>query len=151
MLRKKDPKNNSVPNIAELRAACKCFKCREPWVLGHAKTCKAKQVYFFVILVENAEGQEEVAVVDDNPTSEEGEYHDAQPHLVLNICMHALCGTLPDSNTFSLKVQIGKKTASALVDTRSDVSFINAKFAGKSKCQAIEFKHTQEQIPNTNH
>jgi hypothetical protein len=46
MLSKKDPKDNSVPNIAELRAACKCFKCREPWVLGHAKTCKPKQVYF---------------------------------------------------------------------------------------------------------
>jgi hypothetical protein len=28
--------------------------------------------FIFVILVENAEGQEDVAVVDDNPTSEEG-------------------------------------------------------------------------------
>jgi hypothetical protein len=65
--------------------------------------------FIFVILVENAEGQEDVAVVDDNPTSEEGEYHDAQPHLVLNIFMHALCGTLPNSNTFSLKSKLERR------------------------------------------
>jgi hypothetical protein len=39
-------------------------------VPGHSKICKAKQVYS-VILVENAEGNEEVAVIEDvDPTVE---------------------------------------------------------------------------------
>jgi len=63
-------KDQIAPNIAELRAARKCFKCRKPWVPGHNKVCKGKQA-FAVILVENAEGQEEVAVVNDETTSEE--------------------------------------------------------------------------------
>jgi len=35
----KEQTNNT---IADLRAAGKCFKCREPWVPGHAKVCKGK-------------------------------------------------------------------------------------------------------------
>jgi hypothetical protein len=63
---KPEVKEKQLPTqtLAELKAACKCFKCREPWVPGHSKICKAKQIYS-VIIVENAEGQEEAAVVED--------------------------------------------------------------------------------------
>ena len=49
-------KETTTPSMAKLRAAGKCFKCREPWVLGHTKVCKGKKVYS-VILVENEQGQ----------------------------------------------------------------------------------------------
>jgi hypothetical protein len=46
----KDDKEKDKPipaqTLAELKAAGKYFKCREPWVLGHSKLCKAKQVFY---------------------------------------------------------------------------------------------------------
>ena len=124
-------KDQIAPNIAELRAAGKCFKCREPWVPGHNKVCKGKQA-FAVILVENAEGQEEVAVVNDETTSEEAEFHDAEATPQVQISMHALTGVSTQANAFTLKIHIGNKVAIALVDSVSDVSFINDKFAIKT-------------------
>jgi hypothetical protein len=43
--------------------------------------------------------------------------------------MHALQGTPSKASTFTLKLHFGNKTAIALVDSGSDASFINAKFA----------------------
>jgi len=124
-------KDQIAPNIAELRAVGKCFKCREPWVPGHNKVCKGKQA-FAVILVENAEGQEEVAVVNDETTSEGAEFHDAEATPQVQISMHALTGVSTQANAFTLKIHIGNKVAIALVDSGSDVSFINDKFAIKT-------------------
>jgi hypothetical protein len=64
------------PSVAELKAAGKCFKCREPWVPDHTKICKGKLLYS-VILVENEEGKEEVEVIEDAEQSEDFEFHDA--------------------------------------------------------------------------
>src|SRR6185503_14777330 len=83
-------KKQAQPTIADLRAAGKCFKCREPWIPGHTKVCKGKQ-NFYMILVENADGKEEVAVVDDTTQSEDGEYFDAATIPVAQVSMHALC------------------------------------------------------------
>lgn len=99
---KEKEKETNNQTIAELRAAGKCFKCREPWVPGHTKVCKGKQL-LAVILVENAEGQEEVAVVEDGNSSEEAEFHDAQQMATLQISMHALCGTPSQASTFTLR------------------------------------------------
>jgi hypothetical protein len=117
--------------MAELRAAGKCFKCREPWVPGHTKVCKGKQVYS-VILIENDEGKEEVAVVEDAEHQEESEFHDAETIPTVNISMHALTGLPSSASTFALKLTLGKCTAIALVDSGSDESFINTKFALKA-------------------
>lgn len=152
---KEKPKETATQTIAELKAAGKCFKCREPWVPGHAKICKGEQLYS-VILVENAEGREEVAVVEDGSSSEEAEFHDAQQLNTIQISMHALSGTPTKNNTFTLKLKIGSLTAIALIDSGSDASFINAKFAVKSKCSILEFESVrvaaangQEMISNT--
>jgi len=80
-----------------LRAAGKCFNCREPWVPGHTKVCKGKQVYS-IILMPNAEEKEEVAVVEDGENSEEAEFQDAET-TPLNISLHALYGTTPTTST----------------------------------------------------
>jgi hypothetical protein len=128
-----------VQNIAELRAAGKCFKCREQWSPGHAKVYKGKQMYY-VIVMENSSGQEEVAVVEDTTLSEDGEFQDAQQSPIHQISMHALCGTASMASTFTLKFHIGNKIATALVDTGSDISFMSAKFAVKSKC-AVQNVH----------
>jgi hypothetical protein len=63
-------------NIVELRVAGKCFKCREPWVPGHTKVCKGKQVYS-IIVMSSAEGKEQLGVAE-GVHSEEGEYFDAE-------------------------------------------------------------------------
>lgn len=120
------------PNIAELRAAGKCFKCREPWVPGHTKVCKAKQMYL-VIVMENAEGKEEIGVILDNEEEAEPEYFDAEHIPVMQLSNNALLGTVHPTNTFTLQVQLGKHVATALVDTGSDASFVNAKFAIRAK------------------
>ncbi|RLN10016.1 retrotransposon protein, putative, unclassified [Panicum miliaceum] len=127
-------KDTTGPSIAELRAAGKCFKCREPWVPGHTKVCKGKQLYS-VILVQNAEGQEEVAVVEDAEQSDDAEFHDAEAIPTLNISMHALTGIPSMASTFALKLRIGTSIAVALVDSGSDESFMNAKFAVNSNCK----------------
>jgi hypothetical protein len=127
----KDPPAN---NIAELKAAGKCFECRELWSPGHAKVCKAKQT-FSMILVENSKGKEEIAVVDDSTQSEDGEYFDAQPASVVQVSLHALCGTMPLAHPFTLKLHIGNSSAIALVDSGSDISFISAKFATRNNCK----------------
>lgn len=152
---KDKPKDPINQNIAELKAAGKCFKCREPWVPGHAKICKGRQIYS-VILVENAEGKEEVVVVEDGTSSDEAEFHDAQQLPTVQISMHALHGAPSHTSTFTLKLQIGSLTAIALVDSGNDVSFINAKFAVKSKCNisetdavTVEAANGQEMLSNT--
>lgn len=66
---KEKDKETASQSIAELKAAGKCFKCREPWVPGHAKVCKGKQMYV-VILVENSDDKE-VAIVEDVNSSKE--------------------------------------------------------------------------------
>jgi len=110
----KDAKDKEPPpvTIADLRAAGKCFKCREPWVPGHAKVCKGKQVYS-VIVVENEEGKEEVAVISYDTTSEDAEFHDAEPTPKVQISMHALTGISTQANTFTLKLHIGNHVAIA--------------------------------------
>jgi hypothetical protein len=97
-----DPKD--ADSIAELRAAGKCFKCREPWIPGHTKVCKGKQV-FSVILMETAEGKQELGVVQDGHTEEaEAEYFDAEQIPVMQLSLHALLGTAHPTNTFTLQV-----------------------------------------------
>ena len=49
--------------------------------------------------------------------------------------MHALCGSASNANVFTLKLHFGKYSATTLVDTGSDISFINAKFATRNKMQ----------------
>jgi len=57
-----------------------------------------------MILVENAEGKEEVAVVDDSTQSEDGEYYDAKTVPVAQVSMHALCGSTTSATVFTLKL-----------------------------------------------
>ena len=61
-----------------------------------------------MILVENAEGKEEVVVVEDSTPSEEGEYFDAQPNPAVQVSLNA-----------------------QWIDSGSDISFIIAKFVVK--------------------
>jgi len=140
-------KDQSSPNIAELRAAGKCFKCREPWIPGHAKVCKAKQVYSLLVM-ENVEGHEEFAVVEDSTPSEPEEFHDAEPTPVQHLSMHALTGSFTAASTFTLKLQFGKHIATALVDTGSDISFMQAKFAIKSKCHISSVEKIKVAVAN---
>lgn len=53
----------------------------------------------------------------------------------LRISLHALHGTTSPVSTFTIQVKIGSTVAIALVDSGSDISFINAKFAVKAKCK----------------
>ena len=85
--------------------------------------------------MENEEGKEEVAVIEDAELSEDPEFHDAETVPTVNISMHALTGLPSAASTFALKIHIGKYTAVALVDSGSDESFINAKFAVKTNCK----------------
>jgi hypothetical protein len=83
--------------------------------------------------MENNEGKEEAVVVEDGAESE-GEFQDAEQAPTLQISMHALGYTSTASTTFTLKIQISLLTATALVNSGRDASFINAKFAMKAQC-----------------
>lgn len=72
--------------------------------------------------------------MEDGNSLEEAGFHDAQQLATIQISMHALTGNTSQAHTFTLKLKIGNSTAIALVDSGSDVSFINAKFAVKSNC-----------------
>jgi hypothetical protein len=119
-------------NIVELRAAGKCVKCREPWVPGHTKVCKAKQAYS-VIVMSTPDGKEELGVVEDVAAEDEAAFYDAEQVPVMQISTHALLGTAHPTNTFTLQVCIGQHLATTLIDTGSDATFISAKFAVKTK------------------
>jgi hypothetical protein len=84
--------------------------------------------------VENAEGQEEVVVVQDDTNSEEGEFEDAEAMPTVQVSMHALVGIPSMAHTFTLKLQMGNQVATTLVDSGSDISFISDRFAVKAKC-----------------
>lgn len=77
------------------------------------------------------DGKEEMALVEDGETSDEGEYQDAEQIPTVQISMHALAGISSQARTFTLRLQLGSVFATALVDSGSDVSFVNAKFALK--------------------
>lgn len=99
----------------------------------------AYQMYS-VILVQNEEGKDEVAVVEDGDVSKEEVFHDTEQTPKLQISMHALMGTPSQATTFTLKLKVGNRTTTALVDTGSDASFMNAKFAIKANCQLIQWR-----------
>jgi hypothetical protein len=128
--KKPEVKVPSAPSLAELRATGKCFKCREPWVPGHTKVCKGKQLYS-VILMENDEGQE-VAVIEDSAETDAKVIEDVPQIPVMQVSIHAVNETSHSTNTFVLKLQLGKHWATALVDIGSDASFVSAKFAVKA-------------------
>lgn len=136
-VRDKEVKDQANTSIADLRAAGKCFKCKEPWIPGHAKICKGNQ-NFSVILVPDEDGQENIQLVEHNEEQETKTFQDASDQQIhtLKVSIHALQGTSSLATTFTLKVKVGKIIATTLVDTGSDASFINAKFAVKAKCQA---------------
>ncbi|WVZ49773.1 hypothetical protein U9M48_001102, partial [Paspalum notatum var. saurae] len=130
------PKAPEQPSIQELRATGKCFKCREPWTPSHSKICQGKQLYS-VILVPNDQGQKEVAVIEDSDQNGQECFQDApeEPQIhTIHISQHAIQGTLSGASTFILKINMGSKMATALVDTGSDTSFITPKFALKANC-----------------
>jgi len=60
-----------------------------------------------MILVKNADGKEEVVVVEDSTPSEDGEFFDAQPSPVAQVSLNALCGGTSSATTFTLKFQFG--------------------------------------------
>jgi hypothetical protein len=128
--------------LAELKAAGKCFKCREPWTPGHSKICKAKQIYS-VILIENAEGSEEIIVVEDRDSAEATAPQEHDPLKVCKLSVQALNGTLPKVGTFTLKLKINGHTAIALVDSGSDATFINPKFAIRAICLISDVETVQ--------
>jgi hypothetical protein len=84
-------------------------------------------------VLQNDEGKEEIGVIEDGTLSEEAEFFDAEQVPIMQLSINALLSTSHITNTFTLQVKIGKHTATSLVDTGSDTSFINAKFALKTK------------------
>lgn len=98
--------------------------------------------------MENVEGHEEIAVVEDSTPSEPEEFHDAEPTPVQHLSMHALTGSFTAASTFTLKLQFGKHIATALVDTGSDISFMQAKFAIKSKCHISSVEKIKVAVAN---
>lgn len=111
--------------IQELQEQGKCFKCREPWIPGHAKVCKGKK-WFSLLVVNDEEDKETDQIIDDK-------YEKEQPEdKPLQLSTHALQGIDTKAQTFVLLVHVGDQIATALVDTGSDASFINAKFAVKA-------------------
>lgn len=81
----------------------------------------------------NDQGEEEVTVVEEIETAED--LPDANSIPTVQISMHALsgCSSFP-ATTFTPKLHFGAHTAITLVDSGSDISFINAKFAIKAQC-----------------
>ena len=62
--------------------------------------------------------------------------------------MHALCDSTPSATVFTLKLQFGKIKVVAMIDTSSDISFINAKFATKHKFQISATTPLQVAVAN---
>ena len=115
-------KEQQANNIVELRTAGKCFKCKEPWIPGHAKISKGKQL-FSVIVIQDEDGQEKVQIVDEIEDKETETFQDAVEKQIhsLKVSMHASQGTSL-ATTFTLRVKMGNAAATALVDTGSDAS-----------------------------
>lgn len=84
-----------------------------------------------MVLLTDEEGQDKVTLIDDNDVTPE-EPVDTQLH-TLRISLHTLYGTASSISTFTLQVQIDTRTATALVDLGSNISFIDLKFAVKAK------------------
>lgn len=123
----KQEKAATEPTIQELREQGKCFKWKEPWVAGHYKVCKGKKS-FSLLVVNKEDGCETYQVID-----EDSEEESMEP--TLKVSMHAMQGLPPVAHTFTLIAQIGDTMATALIDSGSDVSFINSKYAIKAKCK----------------
>lgn len=139
-------KDNVQNNIVELKATGKCFKCKELWVPGHAKVCKGKQ--FFLVVTVEKNRQEEMSIVEDENTTDQGEYHDAKPVPTLQISMHALTSISSQEKTFTLRLKFGNTYDTALVDSGSDVSFINTKFAMRSNLPISQIEEVKVAAAN---
>jgi hypothetical protein len=83
--------------------------------------------------MENSDGKEEIGVVEVTGGKDEGEFFDVEQILVKQLSLNALLGIAHPTNTFTSQVQLGKRVATALVDTGNDASFITSKLAVKAK------------------
>ena len=92
--------------------------------------------------------KEELAVIEGTDDAENSKFHDAEVVPTLNISRHALTSISSMASTFTLRLKVDRHTALALVDSGSDASFTNAKFALKSKCNIISVPTTK--VPAAN-
>lgn len=93
--------------------------------------------------------KEEMTLIEDDAHRDDGEYHDAESIPTVKLSMHALTGTSSLARTFTLTVKIGTTSAIALVDSGSDVSFINAKFALKNNLSISQIEPVKVAAANS--
>jgi hypothetical protein len=117
---KKNDKQEEKSKTASRWAKGKCFKCQEPWIPGHNKTCKFRnQVHLISIQDDNFSDEDNT----DRVSSDEATLATEDPEL--QISMHAISGTSSHAKTFPLFLHIGTHKMVALVDTGSTTSFID--------------------------
>jgi hypothetical protein len=98
----------------------KCFKCQEPWVLGHNRVYKFRnQVHLIAIQDEDTSNREVEPQTDQGNTQEDD--LDQQ----LQISMHAISSTVSAAKTFPLFVTIGTMKLVALIDSGSSTRFMD--------------------------
>jgi hypothetical protein len=96
----------------------KCFKCQEPWQLGHNKICKFKnQVHLIAIEDEESLAQDVIDIADTMEDQTE------QPEL--QISLHALSVTCSKAHTFPLFVLMEDTRLLALIGSGSTSTFID--------------------------
>jgi hypothetical protein len=121
----------------------KCFKCQEPWIPGHNKTCKFRnQVHLISIQDDNSSDEDNT----DRVSTDEATPATEDPKL--QISMHSISGTSSHAKAFPLFLHFGTHKMVALVDTSNTASFIDP--SSIEKVDIIVTNHDPVQVTIAN-
>lgn len=136
--------------IQQAREKGICYKCKEPWFLGHKQVCKMSQKAQIQALQElNSDKPEVIYIIDaeEEMSETEEELDDKQQ---LKISMHAASGLPEEStkHTFTLQVKVGQTMGLALVDSGSTTTFMSPQAAQQAGCTITPLKRVQVTVAN---
>jgi hypothetical protein len=123
----------------------KCFKCQEPWVLGHTRVCKYRTQLHLIAVEEDLHSDielEENMVADTTPIEDEGPK--------LQISMHAMLGTSSETKTFPMSVTIGNAKLVALIDSGNTTIFMDISVIVQTNLPVINHKIVKVIVANGN-
>jgi hypothetical protein len=141
----KTDKQGDKPKSATRWDKGKCFKCQEPWILGHNKVCKFRNRVHLISIQDGGSSDDENT---ERVTTEEAAPAANDPEL--QISMHAISSTSSHAKTFPLFLHFGTYKMVDLVDTGSTASFIDPAVIEKTDIQIANHELVQVVVANGN-
>lgn len=125
-----------------------CYKCKEPWFLGHKKVCKLAHQAQIHALQEACPEDAELVYYTKIPEDSEQPPPVEPEDTPLQISMHAHMGVRSSKLSFTVIVMLGNTPATALIDSGSTATFITPHMANRANCHLTPTRRRKVVVVN---